>query len=1453
MKTLLKIVSAIALAAGSASAQVVFSEIHYHPVEEPALLPDGTPALDLSDDVHEFVEIQNAGATTVDLSSWSVSGGIGFAFPTGTTLASGGFLVVAKKPAELAAVYRIPAARLLGPYTGKLNNHGDQLRLRDASGAVRDQVRYSSGFPWPNSADALGAQPRFTGLDLHPYQYQGRSLQRVSATWSGNDPANWLASPLASGPTPGAPQAVTRAIPQPVVVGLSAVQATDGAAVIRSNQPAKITATFCSTDSLSAVRVEYFQDDPESTSEPRPVVAMTAIGGGTYTATLPGFPDRTILRYRILANRGNGVEVVSPRADDAQVAPLGLGGAREAWHGYFVTPVRFDSAPYDLFVSTSALAALNADITQTPRRVTKDDATGLPREVPFVRATAPQWNGTQPAVFCAEGQVWDVQLRYHGGFTTRSAGRDSYKIHFPDFHPFHGVTSLFETDKDWRTFQGQAIAAAAGLPAASTHWVTLYINNHAGLGRLEQGEYNGELLDAFHRRQQRVSGALVREATAELYKSIGNIGNTANNSEGSYTRGDFAPIPDNPTWPSLQRYEWTYSLQNHGWRGHTALKSLVDSLWAARGDTSRTPNLNVAATRAWCDAHLDVDTTLTSLALLNWMGAWDDVCQNQFFWHRANDRWTRLPWDFDDLMSSSRLAQSIYVGGSGEEDPFFGPNWFKDPVLKCYRSEYRQRLWELNNTLLDPDNLAAMGLSEAAGFALLRRGQVNSQLGLGEYTKPNRPVALAPVNGAAESLGDSLSAPPFVHPAGTHAATKWEIRSASGDYLEPIFVVTSTTYKTTLPIPFDHLVYGQTYYWRATYLDQLGHPSVSSMEASFVWGGSPSASNDFALSEILAANHGAVSNGSSSPDYIEVQNVGRRSALLDGMSLTDDPRIPGKFTFPAGLSLAPGAYVVVWCDTDLAAPGLHAGFKLNASGQTVLLMNGVLIADSVTFGPQAPNLALGHAPSVVGWTLVEPSPGADNVAVPLGAPNALAINEWMAAPQSGDDWFELYNAAAQPVALGGLYLTDKLSQPTKTQIPPLSFIAAGGFTKFHADHSTGGSHCHFKLSAAGDSIALLAADGTTILNRVTFGPQAANVSQGRLPDGGPTILSFPHSASPGASNSLPPPEVVHEILGRASYAGTFLRPFEHGGYGRVEFHTSARGLVTGRLFADGRWYSFTGRFDALGALQTTIAVRVGHRVQFRPLRLQFAPDGSGLEGSFGSDLFTAERSAPGTTRAPVSGAGQYTALLRENGSTAGSFLLVIGANGSVRVSGTLGDGTAFTSASAISQTGRIPLSTGLSALHEGYLHGAAQLSAPGSARTLTGSLSWQPAPAATTTRSLEIEGAAFVPPTSGDRLLGSLSTARATLTGGALAPEPAPLNLSITRADQFLVPPSPEDLTLRVNPAVGYFRGTFMHTDGTRRSIRGVVLQRPLPALPTIEGSFPGGPQAPGTLRITQP
>lgn len=1129
----------LASAPAPASAQVVFSEIHYHPVEEPAFNTDGSPVLDIAEDVHEFIELENAGPVSVDIGGWALDGGVDFTFPAGTAIPPGGFRVVARVPARLQTVYGLSAGAVLGPYAGNLSNSGDTVRLKNGEGGTVDEVSYSPQFPWPMSAAALGAQDRFTGLSSIAYQYKGRSLQRVSVTAGSNDPANWLASPL-SGPTPGAAQSVTRAVPKPVVVAQSRTQASDGAAIIRASQQVIVRATFSSTASLSNVSVEYFPDDVNSTSETRTTVPMTAQENGVFTATLPGQAVRSIVRYRFRADRGTGIETVSPRADDPQIAPVGTGGAREAWHGYFVAPVRSGNPAYDVLIGSTQLAQIQTNCTQNPRRVTAETATGLPREVPWVAATAPQWNGTQPAVFAFDGEIRDIHLRYHGSRYHRAPTNSSFKIHFPEHQPFREVTSFFVTPHTANTAETQKLFRLLDLPSSLTRTVDWYFNSGAVISRLEHGEYERHVLEEWAARQQQLNPGSVRQETGEFYKAIGNIGSTQN-TEGPYTKADQAPMQNIAGWTAFQRYEWTYSLQNNAWKGHLPIRNLIEGMWTARRDTPASANIgtnsaNRASARAWLEANFDIDSTLTAMALAQWVGIWDDTGHNQFFWRKGDGRWVRLPWDFDDTMTSARATQSIYSNEQGV-NTFGAPSWFKDTFFKCYREEFKQRLWELNNSLFDPVSLTANGLTTAASFASSRQASVNSQVALGTFNKPARPAIVSPAAGASIVGGAALTASAYSHPAGRpHARSRWEIRTASGEYEEPLLRQVTAASLTSLPVPFDQLTWGQTYFWRVTYIDADNHASIVSPERSFVYGTASSAAGTLVLNEILADNRTAAENAGFFPDYIEIRNNGTTAAALGGLSLSDDPLVPSRYVFPAGTSLAAGASLLVWCDDRTATPGLHTGFALSAQGQTVLLLDGTTILDSVTYGPQAPDLSIGRIVNGTGgWQANVPTPGAANTAQPLATQDSLHINEWMAQPSYGDDWFELHNSAATPVAIGNMYLSDTPGTPRITRIPPLSFIGPGGFVRFDADGSAAGaSHADFKLAAAGESIVLTAADGLTTLDLVTFSAQTAGVSMGRLPDAAANLQTLPGTASPGKSNWVQAPVRISEALANST-------------------------------------------------------------------------------------------------------------------------------------------------------------------------------------------------------------------------------------------------------------------------------------------------------------------------------
>jgi len=141
----------------------------------------------------------------------------------------------------------------------------------------------------------------------------------------------------------------------------------------------------------------------------------------------------------------------------------------------------------------------------------------------------------------------------------------------------------------------------------------------------------------------------------------------------------------------------------------------------------------------------------------------------------------------------------------------------------------------------------------------------------------------------------------------------------------------------------------------------------------------------------------------------------------------------------------------------------------------------------------------------------------------------LKINEFMALNVSCcpdddggvdefDDWIEIYNAGDTPVEIAGMYLSDNKANPFGSKIPDdVPAIPAKGFVIFWADEmrEQGSYHLNFKLSGAGEDIALFYIDGRTI-DSYTYGAQTDDQSYGRINDGDTWGQLTP---SPGSSNN----------------------------------------------------------------------------------------------------------------------------------------------------------------------------------------------------------------------------------------------------------------------------------------------------------------------------------------------
>ncbi len=146
-------------------------------------------------------------------------------------------------------------------------------------------------------------------------------------------------------------------------------------------------------------------------------------------------------------------------------------------------------------------------------------------------------------------------------------------------------------------------------------------------------------------------------------------------------------------------------------------------------------------------------------------------------------------------------------------------------------------------------------------------------------------------------------------------------------------------------------------------------------------------------------------------------------------------------------------------------------------------------------------------------------PGSGSGDVVLFINEFMASNESTIADEHGDynDWIEVYNPENETIWLGDKYLTDKLSEPDKWQMPD-AYIEPGEFVLFWADGDTdqGPFHTNFKLKKDGEEIGIFESN-LAVIDEIVYGAQTTDVSYGRKQDGNPDWMFFPEP-TPGTSN-----------------------------------------------------------------------------------------------------------------------------------------------------------------------------------------------------------------------------------------------------------------------------------------------------------------------------------------------
>ena len=179
------------------------------------------------------------------------------------------------------------------------------------------------------------------------------------------------------------------------------------------------------------------------------------------------------------------------------------------------------------------------------------------------------------------------------------------------------------------------------------------------------------------------------------------------------------------------------------------------------------------------------------------------------------------------------------------------------------------------------------------------------------------------------------------------------------------------------------------------------------------------------VNEVLPVNAGVAADDHGDFDpWIELYNATTSTVDLSGLSLSDDPALPHKWTFPAGTTLCGRSRLLVWADAEASEGPLHASFRPPVGGGTIRLYDGPgALLDSLTYPALTSNVSFGRHPdgsSNLG-SFLYPSPGAANQ--PGSA--AIVVNEyngalptrllagngtdtyWGRILGNGGDWFEL--------------------------------------------------------------------------------------------------------------------------------------------------------------------------------------------------------------------------------------------------------------------------------------------------------------------------------------------------------------------------------------------------------------------------------------------------------------
>ncbi len=1138
------IVLAILAANCSRGDDVVINEIMYHPSSE--------------NPKEEYLELLNTGTNTVVLDSWRFKSGVQFTF-TNASILPGAYLVVA---ADLPA-FRIkyPAVNnVVGGWRGILSNGDEEIALEDALGHGVDSPHYANEGDWGVRQRGLLDRNHQGWTWAAEHDGGGKSLELINPALPNKHGQNWAASTTDQG-TPGRPNSVARANVAPLVF-----QVTHYPVIPKSTEPVTVTARFLDEHTTGVIASLHYRVDGAATFSTTALLddgahADGMAGDGFHGAILPARGDGTIVEFYVEVRDPEG----NTRTWPAPVQPSGTQSANLLYQ--VRDSIYTGQQPLYLLVMTEAERAELDYIGDT---------------LPDALSDA-EMNGTFISVDelgISLRYTVGIRNRGHGGRTARP---NNYHLNIPNDRRWKGVTAInLNTQFTHAQLAGSILFRKSGIPAAVAEAVQVRVNNAnlAGAGSPQFGSYVAlESLNSDFTRNhfpEDSSGNLYRASAAESPSTVeadlvhrGTNPNSYTNTyfkETNASEDDWTDLmeltrvltdtPDNLYVPEVKRV-----VEVNEWLRYFAMNTLLDNnetgIYMGYGD-DYSLYCGINDPRCLLLPH-DLDTI---------MGQGNGPGTTTAGIFRATD----LP-RIERFLKGPEFLPLYYAHLRGMIETTFSAEQlhlmldealasFVPPVtisqMEAFTAARNAHVLSLLPHLISVTDLWRYNQSGAdLGTAWREVAYDDSAWPSGAGLFFNESAALPAPKRTPLTLGITtyyFRGRFVMNPVFTNATTglKIKISTVIDDgavfYLNgteifrlaiPEGPVNSSTlasrpvgdavWEGTFTIPTDHLVIGTNLLAVEVHqTDPTSSDVVFGMTLDMAIEPISTVPSAVVLNEVMANNVSVPDQSGSPSDWVELYNRSANQVDLSDTALSDNIGLPRKWIFPPAAIIAANGFMTVRCNSDLPVSPDSTGFSFKKTGDQVFFSdkpaNGGRLLDSITFGLQAADFPIGRVPDgSPTWVLTGPTKGSGNSPAVLGNAASLRINEWMASPTTGDDWFELCNPGSSPVSLGGLFLSDSLVNRTESRIPDLSFIGVGplGFQEFKADGggSKGADHASFKLSSTGETIALFTTEGTAI-DSVTFGAQQPDVSQGRYPDVSSSITTFLGSATPGQANSL---------------------------------------------------------------------------------------------------------------------------------------------------------------------------------------------------------------------------------------------------------------------------------------------------------------------------------------------